>query len=121
MDKAPRYIAFRYNPTLKVLPGTVLRFRVRATDVSRLELELFTLVELRLLKRNDELMFKHTWAPGNNEWQVIELRLEDIPQKDNAERKLTPGDLLRNFKLHFTGKKLEIDWVEFVREARFGE
>jgi cytoskeletal protein RodZ len=115
MDKAPRYIAFRYNPTLAVLPGTVLRMRVRATDVSKLELELFTAVDLKLLRRNEELLFKHIWSPGDDEWQEIELRLEDIALKDNPERKIIPGDLLRNFKLHYQGKKLEIDWVEFVR------
>lgn len=114
-DRQPGHIAFRYNPTLTVLPGTVLRVRLRATDVNRLELELFTQPDLKLLKRNKEIMFKRIFRPDGDDWQVFEFKLADITEKDNPDRKIEPGDLLRNFKLHFTGKKLEIDWVEYVR------
>lgn len=115
-ENQPGFIAFRYNPTLMVLPGTVLRMRFRTTDVSRLELELFTDSEITPLKRNEQRMFKHTWKPEKNgEWTELELRVEEIPERDDPANFPTYGTLLRNFKLHFTGKKLEIDWVEFVR------
>ena len=115
-ERQPGYIAFRYNPTLQVLPGTVLRMRIRTTAASKLELELFTDTDIKLLKRNKQQMFKHVWSPQKNgEWQVIELRLEEIPDNEDPESFPGYGTLLRNFKLHFTGKKLEIDWVEFVR------
>ncbi|MCB9933371.1 MAG: hypothetical protein H6841_08115 [Planctomycetes bacterium] len=115
-ESQPGFIAFRYNPTLMVLPGTVLRMRFRTTDVSRLELELFTDSEITPLKRNEQRMFKHTWKPEKNgEWTELELRVEEIPERDDPASFPTYGTLLRNFKLHFTGKRLEIDWVEFVR------
>ena len=116
MDKAPRYIAFRHNPTLEVLPGMVVRVRLRTKNVSRLELELFTQTEIDLLKKNPQEMFKHIWKPEKNgDWFEIELRVEDIADNEDAEHFPEHGDLLRNFKLHFVGDKLEIDRVEFVR------
>lgn len=116
MEKAPRYIAFRYNPTLQVLPGMMLRVRYRTTNVSNLELELFEQQEVRLLEKTPQVMFKHKWAPAKNgEWLELELRIEEIADNADAEHFPQHGDLLRNFKLHFTGDKLEIDWVEFVR------
>jgi hypothetical protein len=114
-DTQPGYIAFRHNPTLMVLPGTVVRMRIRTTGVNRLELELFD-SEITPLKRNKQRMFKHTWTPEKNgDWIEVELHVEEIPDNDDPEQFPTYGTLLRNFKLHFTGKKLEIDWVEFVR------
>ncbi|MBZ0136619.1 MAG: hypothetical protein K8I27_09625 [Planctomycetes bacterium] len=116
MDKAPRYIAFRHNPTFEVLPGTVLRVRLRTTNVSRLELELFALNEIELLKKNPEVMFKQILTPETNgEWFEIVLPIEEIPDNKDAEHFLQHGDLLRNFKLHYVGDKLELDFVEFVR------
>lgn len=116
MDKPPRYIAFRYNPTLEVLPGTVLRVRLRTTNVSRLELELFARNEIELLKKNPEVMFKQILTPEKHgEWFEITLRIEEIPDNKDPEHFLAHGDLLRNFKLHYVGDKLEIDYVEFAR------
>jgi len=116
MDRAPRYIAFRYNPTLKVLPGMVVRIRLRTTAVTRLELELFALYTITPLERNEEVMFKTKWQPEkNDEWVTVEFRVQQIPNNKDATEFPQPGDLLRNFKLHYEGKKLEIDWVEFVR------
>ncbi|MCA8917042.1 MAG: hypothetical protein KDB90_16755 [Planctomycetes bacterium] len=119
MDKAPRYIAFRYNPTLTVLPGMVVRIRYRTTDVNKLELELFTLAELKLLKKNKETLYKRVFSPARNgEWQEIEFRVDKIADNDDPNHFPSHGELFRNFKLHFSGgdkAKLEIDTVEFVR------
>ncbi|MCB9895311.1 MAG: hypothetical protein H6839_12740 [Planctomycetes bacterium] len=119
MDKAPRYIAFRYNPTLTVVPGMVLRIRYRTTDVNKLELELFTMVGLKLLKKNKETLYKRVFTPAKNgEWQEIEFEVAKIADNADPENFPTHGELLRNFKLHFAGgdkAKLEIDSVEFVR------
>ena len=61
-------------------------------------------------------MFKHTFSPeANGEWFELELHIEQIPDNEDPEAFPEPGDLLRNFKLHFVGDKLEIDHVEFVR------
>ncbi|MCC7507986.1 MAG: hypothetical protein IT464_01265 [Planctomycetes bacterium] len=107
MDQKPYYIGFRHNATLAVLPGMRVRFRFRCTGVERLELEQFLA---------DNTMFKHVWTPlKGGDWQEVELRLAEIPARDDADRRLQPGEALRNFKLHFVGSKLEIDWVEFVR------
>ncbi|MBK8205207.1 MAG: hypothetical protein IPK87_00310 [Planctomycetes bacterium] len=107
MDQKPYYIGFRHNATLTVLPGMCVRLRFRCTDVERLELEQFLA---------DNTMFKHVWTPAKgSDWQELELKLADIPAREDAGMRLQAGDALRNFKLHFVGNKLEIDWVEFVR------
>lgn len=119
MDQAPRYLAFNFEPEATVLPGMLLRFRYRVTDITKLELELFETAEITLLKRTQPRMFKHIWMPDKtSEWRTLELRVEEIANRDDAENFPAHGDLLRNFKLHYQGgekAKLEIDWVEFVR------
>ncbi|MCA8936136.1 MAG: hypothetical protein KDB68_08005 [Planctomycetes bacterium] len=119
MDQEPRYLAFNFEPEAAVLPGMVLRFRYRTTDITKLELELFETGEIKLLKRTQPRLFKHIWmADKTGEWQTLELRVEEIANRDDQENFPTHGDLLRNFKLHYQGgekAKLEIDWVEFVR------
>lgn len=119
IDGAPRYLAFNFEPQATVLPGMLLRFRFRVTDISKLELELFQPHNMKLLKKNGDRMFKHSWNPDHaGEWQTIELLVEEIPERDTDQSFPAHGDELRNFKLHYQGgdkAKLEIDWVEFVR------
>lgn len=106
-DGKPWYIGFRHAPTLAVLPGMRVRMRYRCTGVTRLELEQFL---------PDDSMFKHVFTPARNgEWHELELRLADIPGREDPQRRLKPGELLRNFKVHHDAGKLEIDRVEFVR------
>lgn len=107
MDQKPYYIGFRHDATLTVLPGMRVRFRFRCTSVERLELEQFL---------SDNTMFKHVWTPAKgSDWQELEIKLEGLAGRDDPSRRLQAGDALRNFKLHFVGSKLEIDWVEFAR------
>ncbi|MBE7491935.1 MAG: hypothetical protein HS108_09315 [Planctomycetes bacterium] len=110
---AGNYAAFRYNPTVTVQPGMVLRFAARTRGVSQLQLEVF------LDKPHDETCFNMRFRPvKDGQWQVYEIRLADFPDKQNPALKMQPGQLLRNFKLHLEGTPdalVEIDWVEYVR------
>ncbi|MBX3475779.1 MAG: hypothetical protein KF754_15520 [Planctomycetes bacterium] len=107
------YAAFRYNPTVTVQPGMVLRFRARTRAVTQLQLEVF------LDKPHDTTCFNMRFRPAKDgEWQVFEIRLADFPDKQNPDAKMQPGQALRNFKLHIEGSDealLEVDWVEYVR------
>lgn len=106
-DDKPWYIGFRHAPTLAVLPGMRVRMRYRCTGVTRLELEQFL---------SDGSMFKHVFTPGRDgQWQDLELKLAEIPGREDPQRHLQPGELLRNFKVHHDAGKLEIERVEFVR------
>ncbi|MBK9975174.1 MAG: hypothetical protein IPP14_10420 [Planctomycetes bacterium] len=110
---AGNYAAFRYDPTVTVLAGMVLRFRARTRAITQLQLEVF------LDKPNDQRCFSQRLKPAKEgEWQVFEIRLADFADKLNPALKMTPGQLLRNFKLHLEGTaaaSVEIDWVEYVR------
>lgn len=110
---AGNYAAFRYNPTVTVLPGMVLRFRARTKAVTQMQLEVF------LEKPDNQRCFNQILKPAKEgEWQVFEIRLADFADKQNPAVKMSPGNLLRNFKLHLEGTAsatVEIDWVEYVR------
>ncbi len=110
---AGNYAAFRYDPTVTVLAGMVLRFRARTRAITQLQLEVF------LDKPNEQRCFSQRLKPANEgEWQVFEIRLADFADKLNPSLKMTPGLLLRNFKLHLEGTaaaSVEVDWVEYVR------
>jgi len=107
------FAAFRYNPTVTVQPGMMLRFRARTRAVSALQLEVF------LDKPNDKNCFNQYFKPAKvNEWQVFEVRLADFADKQNPAVRMEAGQLLRNFKLHMEGTSdamVEVDWVEYVR------
>lgn len=110
---AGNFAAFRYNPTVTVQPGMVLRFRARTTAVSQLQLEVF------LDKPYDTTCFNQRFKPAKDgQWQVFEIRLADFADKQDPAVKMQPGQLLRNFKLHIEGTPealVEVDWVEYVR------
>lgn len=110
---AGNFAAFRYNPTVTVQPGMVLRFRARTKAVSQLQLEVF------LDKPHDASCFNQRFKPAKDgEWQVFEIRLADFADKQDPAVKMQPGQLLRSFKLHIEGQPdalVEVDWVEYVR------
>lgn len=106
-DSKPWYIGFRHAPTLAVLPGMRVRMRWRCTGADRIDLEQFLA---------DDTLFKVVFKPEKDgAWLVSEFKISELPARDNAGRRLQPGELLRNFKLHHNGTRLELDWVEFVR------
>lgn len=110
---AGNFAAFRYNPTVTVQPGMVLRFKARTRGVTQLQLEVF------LDKPADNTCFNQRFKPAKDgEWQVFETRLADFPDKQDPKKKMSPGQLLRNFKLHIEGANdaiVEVDWVEYAR------
>lgn len=103
-------VAFRYNPTLTVLPRMAVRFSVRYSKARRLQLELFE-------QGNDQPWLIHL-TPRQGEWVEVTVKFDELRLREKPEARLAADTLLRNFKLFVEGEKdasLEIDWVEFVR------
>ncbi|RIK62770.1 MAG: hypothetical protein DCC64_09430 [Planctomycetota bacterium] len=104
-------VAFRYNPTLAVLPRMAVKMRVRAVRAQRLQLELFE-------QGGREQPWLIHLTPKAGEWVEITVKFSDLRLRDQPQARLAAPTLLRNFKLYVEGDKdalLEIDWVEFVR------
>ena len=104
------FVAFRFNPTLKLLPRMAVRFSVRYSKAKRLQLELFE-------QGNDQPWLVHL-TPKQGEWVEVTVKLDDLRLRDKPAARLAADTLLRNFKLYVEGEtdaSLEIDWVEFVR------
>jgi hypothetical protein len=105
------FVAFRFNPTLTVLPRMALRFSVRCSRAQRLQLELFE------QGGSDQPWLIHL-TPKQGEWVEVTVKFDDLRLRDKPAARLAADTLLRNFKLYVEGEKdasLEIDWVEFVR------
>jgi len=104
------FVAFRFNPTLTVLPRMAVRFSVRCSKAKRLQLELFE-------QGNDQPWLIHL-TPKQGEWVEVTVKFDDLRLRDKPAARLAADTLLRNFKLYVEGEtdaSLEIDWVEFVR------
>jgi hypothetical protein len=104
-------VAFRYDPTLTVLPRMALRTRVHVEKAKRLQLELFE------QGGNDQPWLIHL-TPKQGEWVEVTVKFDDLRLREKPDARLAADTLLRNFKLYVEGDKdasLEIDWVEFVR------
>lgn len=107
------FVAFRYNPTLAVMPRMAVKIRLRASRFQRLQLELFE------QGGNGQPWLIHL-VPKQGEWVEVTVRFDDLRQRDKPQARLSPDTLLRNFKLYVEGEKdasLELDWVEFVRHG----
>jgi outer membrane biosynthesis protein TonB len=104
------YVAFRFNPTLKLLPRMAVRFSVRYSKAKRLQLEMFE-------QGNDQPWLIHL-APEQGDWVEVTVKFDELRLREKPDARLSADTLLRNFKLYVEGEKdasLEIDWVEFVR------
>ncbi len=104
------YVAFRFNPTLKLLPRMAVRFSVRYSKAKRLQLEMFE-------QGNDQPWLIHL-TPEQGDWVTVTVKFDELRLREKPDARLSVDTLLRNFKLYVEGEKdasLEIDWVEFVR------
>jgi hypothetical protein len=106
-----RGVAFRHVRGIGAERGMRLRLRVRTRGVETLE------IEMRgegipggfLLRR-----------PSGEEgrWHLVDIRLSDVPRREDPSRAVKAGDVLTDFRLDMEGTgscELELDWVEIVR------
>ena len=104
------YVAFRFNPTLTVMPRMAVKMRLRVKQAKRLQLEMFE-------QGNDQPWLIHL-TPEQGEWVEVTVKFDELRLREKPDARLAADTLLRNFKLYVEGEKdasLEIDWVEFVR------
>ena len=104
------YVAFRFNPTLTVMPRMAVKMRLRVKQAKRLQLEMFE-------QGNDQPWLIHL-TPKQGEWVEVTVKFDELRLREKPDARLAADTLLRNFKLYVEGEKdasLEIDWVEFVR------
>jgi hypothetical protein len=110
-------VGFGLDGGHKTLRGEIVRVRYRATGASKMVVQLFCPA------RNDN--FGVDLAPGKEgEWHVLEVRFSDLRDRETHKDAPPPGTNLSSFTIAIEGKddaQLEVDWVEFVREPRFGE
>lgn len=110
-------VAFQFDGDHATLRGESVRVRYRATGAKKLILQMFCPA------RNDN--FGIDLEPGKaGEWHVLEIKLSDLRDRVSHRDAPPPGTLLSSFTLALTGQddaQLEVDWVELVREPRYGE
>jgi hypothetical protein len=110
-------VGFGFDGEHETLRGEMVRVRYRATGAEKLVLQLFCPA------RNDN--YGIDLASGKEgEWHILEIRLSDLRNRETHSDAPEAGAKLSSFTLALEGKKdaqLEVDWVELVREARFGE
>ena len=110
-------VAFQFDGDHATLRGESVRVRYRATGAQKLILQMFCPA------RNDN--FGIDLEPGKaGEWHVLEIKLSDLRDRVSHKDAPPPGTVLSSFTLALTGQdnaQLEVDWVELVREPRYGE
>jgi hypothetical protein len=110
-------VGFGFDDEHETLRGEMVRVRYRAIGAEKLVLQLFCPA------RNDN--FGIDLTPGEaGEWHILEIKLSDLRDRETHLDAPAPGSGLSSFTLALDGKsnaQLEVDWVELVREARFGE
>lgn len=103
-------VSFQFSPLHEQRPGEVIRVRVRASGASKLIVQ--------------------CWNPdaGDNygidleagkagEWQVIEIRMADLKDRESMSKAAQPGAKYQSFGIAAMGREteIEVDWVEFSR------
>ncbi|MBZ0137206.1 MAG: hypothetical protein K8I27_12640 [Planctomycetes bacterium] len=108
-------VAFRFDGDHETLRGEKVRVRYRVKGAKKLILQMFCPA------RNDN--FGTDIVPGKEgEWNVLEIALSDLRNRETHKDAPPPGTVLSSFALALTGQddaQIEVDWVELVREAEF--
>ncbi|MCB9932049.1 MAG: hypothetical protein H6841_01365 [Planctomycetes bacterium] len=110
-------VAFRFDGDHATLRGESVRVRYRASGAQKLILQMFCPA------RNDNFGIDLEPAKAG-EWHVLEIKLSDLRDRVSHKDAPPPGTVLSSFTLALTGQddaQLEVDWVELVREPRYGE
>lgn len=103
-------IFWSFGRNEKVLPGSVMRLRIRVTGAEKINFSLFA------PKRDDN--FGHDGVavkPG--EWVELEIELSAFKDRRTHKQDLAVGEEFMNVQIwtDIEGAKLELDWIEFAR------
>lgn len=105
-------VSFQFSPHHEQLPGEVIRVRVRASGASKL------IVQCWNPDAGDN--YGIDLEPGKaGEWQVIEIRMADLKDRETMSKAAAPGAKYQSFGIAAMGREteIEVDWVEFSRRA----
>lgn len=103
-------IFWSFGHNQQVLPGSVMRLRIRVTGAEKINFSLFA------PKRDDN--FGHDGVavkPG--EWVELEIELSAFKDRRTHKQPMAAGEEFMNVQIwtDIEGAKLELDWIEFAR------
>ncbi len=110
-DEAGKAIGFTFERGVRVVPGAVLRIRMRNANATDVELE------MRAEGIPGGFYLRFT-PEEKGRWWVFERPLRDLPRREDADTMATAGEVLTDLRLDLwkeSGNRLEVDWIEIVR------
>jgi len=108
-------VALEFDAIETLLPGQVVRVRYRQTGAEKLTVQFWN------PDKKDN--FGIDLPPGKpGEWLIAEIRIEKLLDRESATVAAMAGDRWQSGGVYAVGKqtKLEVDWIEFVRQPEYG-
>lgn len=109
-------VALEFDAITTLLPGQMVRVRFRQTGAEKMILQFWNPD-----KADNFGIDLPAGKPG--EWQVVEVRIEKLLDRETAAVAAKAGDRWQSGGVYAVGKetKLEVDWIEFVRLPEYGK